>query len=494
MQDIYKIQTQENNILQRIFSIISGNQQNIEKFKQIIINVKQNLKSTKNMDDENAIAVINQALPYLDFMFPNASAEDLNKFKKYLNYYPAEEISGKILDVIDILVLNKTALSEQVFADYDMTRKVANKNIICYAPFTSLYFDISGDVNVCCANASYTLGSYPQQSIADCWYGDRLKDLRAALARKDFQYGCYYCASTLAAKNFESSMLNHYDHLADKADNQNYPVIFEFELSNICNYECIMCCGRSSSMIRKNREGLPPIKPVYDKKFVEQVAEFLPHLQKMNFLGGEPFLIPVYYDIWEKAVKLNPKIELVVTSNGSTLPIRAKELMSKLENFRVVLSIDSLQKKTYELIRKNGRFENVQKNLKYFIENNKLSTIAVSPMLQNWQDIPEIVNFCQDNNIDLHFNIVRNYLGGKVKDIHVNGEQDFIWSSKTEFSRNYRKLSELITAVTLKDCASDMLYEIIDFYNNYSFADKYQKKLDSLKNQILDWAVRNENK
>ena len=46
-----------------------------------------------------------------------------------------------------------------------------------------------------------------------------------------------------------------------------------------------MCNGDWSHLIRKNREKLPPLKMVYDKKFTEQLEEFIPNLQHALFIG-----------------------------------------------------------------------------------------------------------------------------------------------------------------------------------------------------------------
>ena len=82
-----------------------------------------------------------------------------------------------------------------------------------------------------------------------------------------------------------------------------------------------MCGGKWSSAIRKNREGLPPLKNHYDKDFVKQIREFLPFLREARFIGGEPFLINLYYDIWEAITESSqqplPEYKATVTPSSA---------------------------------------------------------------------------------------------------------------------------------------------------------------------------------
>jgi sulfatase maturation enzyme AslB (radical SAM superfamily) len=183
----------------------------------------------------------------------------------------------------------------------------------------------------------------------------------------------------------------------------------EFELSNICNLECTMCNGDFSSLIRKNREGRPPVKVVYDEAFVTQLEEFIPHLQEMKFFGGEPFLIDIYYRIWERAVTINPSIRLTVQTNGTVLNQRVKDICAK-GKFHISVSIDSLEKENYEHIRKNANFERVMENMEWFREycqtNDRFFGISTCAMRQNWHELPEFVTFCNDRQIPVFFHTV----------------------------------------------------------------------------------------
>jgi len=357
---------------------------------------------------------------------------------------------------------------------------------VCYAPFISMNFDQTGTITACCFNRKQLLGTYPNNSVAQVWNGNALKELRNALMQNDLTKGCQQCGKMIVEGNFESVLIRHFDDHADlsgalkKAPRSTgilnrlldrkrpdlTPVMLEFELSNHCNLECIMCGGKWSSAIRKNREGLPPLKSPYDKAFVEQIREFLPNLSRANFLGGEPFLIGIYYDIWEAIIEANPNIEVAITSNGTMLNQRAKLVIEQLNQCKVTLSIDSLQKETWESIRRNGKFENLRANIDWLLNAGKLRSFSVCPMIQNWKEMPEIMAFCVQHNLDIYFNIVYGQLGGKPEGGHR---------------------TDLVPEVSLKTLSRLELNEVITYYNKQSFPARQQTQLNSLITQLTSW-------
>ena len=170
-----------------------------------------------------------------------------------------------------------------------------------------------------------------------------------------------------------------------------------------------MCSGYWSSSIRAHREKLPPLRSPYDQAFVEQLEEFVPTLAGAKFLGGEPFLIERYYDIWERFRRLNPNAELSITTNATILPERARELLEELRvNFAV--SLDGFTPATYEAIRKNARFDEVMSNVEYLIDYTRRRgttlSLAICPMTYNWRELPALLEFCERRKLALHFNTV----------------------------------------------------------------------------------------
>jgi len=315
-------------------------------------------------------------------------------------------------------------LNRSIIRAYNKHRKHTDKSRICHAPFTSLNFEQNGNITACCFNRTDILGKYPQQSIRQTWDGPAAIFLRDKISSYDLGGGCKLCRILLESGNYSGTKAIHYDEYGHKSSINKIkniflknrqdailPKVFEFEISNTCNLECHMCSGYFSSTIRKNREHLPPINNPYDDAFVEQVAEFIPALTDLKFLGGEPFLIEIYYKIWDKIALINPGARVHITTNGTVLNQKVKDLLSKL-NVGIVVSIDSLVPENFEQIRVGAKLDKVLDNFHYFKELTKHKGsylgIACCAMSNNWKDLPAIVDFANKQEVSLHFNVVWN--------------------------------------------------------------------------------------
>jgi molybdenum cofactor biosynthesis enzyme MoaA len=312
-------------------------------------------------------------------------------------------------------------LSREDISKYNRFRKNTDTSVLCHAPFVNLNFDQYGNMTACCYNRVEILGRYPQDTILNAWQGSRASDFRRSIMEHNMEGGCAICMAQIRSGNYAGTKARFYDEYAKAGfwgrprpvvpDGAVLPTVLELELSNTCNLECVMCSGAFSSTIRKNREQLPPLPMVYDAAFVEQLAALMPGLTDMKFLGGEPFLIDIYYDIWETILRVNPDIRVHITTNGTVLNERAKRILRQLK-VGIVLSLDSIAPDTYAAIRRGGQLERVLQHFEFFKEitnsNNTYLSLAVCPMIQNWKEIPGLLRFATAQGCSIHFNTVVN--------------------------------------------------------------------------------------
>ncbi len=312
-------------------------------------------------------------------------------YKLLSQFYSSEKKSGP-------------GLTSEVVSHYNAARSKPNSTHICHAPFSNMYFNVHGD----CAPCWLTFiepDSYPQKSIRDIWFGEKYQSLRNHLLKYDLTHKCNVCLKNLQGGNYTSVLARAYDI----NEPREYPSMMELELSNTCNLECVMCIGELSSSIRKNRERLPAMKNAYDDNFVEQLEEFIPHLKELRFNGGEPFLINAVFKIFEKVEKLNPKLKIVIATNGTVMNYKVKEWLNKL-NIHINFSLDSLTPEIYETIRVNAHFDRVMENFlfyrQYTKEHNRTMCLMVNPMRNNWHEMPEFIRFVNKHNINIWFNTI----------------------------------------------------------------------------------------
>lgn len=288
---------------------------------------------------------------------------------------------------------------------YNRSRVTGPEPCVCHAPSRSLYFDLHGNATACCFNRVHILGKYPENSIDEIINSEKRKTLQAELCRQNFMYGCQHCHKLIEAGNFDGVEARLYDPLKDQGTN---PSEIIFELDNTCNLECTMCHEGFSSSIAKSK-GLDKIKTPYDKEFLKQLEKYIPNLKVAKFLGGEPFLINIYYEIWDLIIKINPKCKINLQTNGTVYNKKVESYLKK-GNFYIGVSIDSLQKDTFESIRKNANLDLVLENLDKIIDiskkKNNYVNLSVCPMQQNWKELPDLVNFCNNKKIFIYFNTV----------------------------------------------------------------------------------------
>jgi hypothetical protein len=197
----------------------------------------------------------------------------------------------------------------------------------------------------------------------------------------------------------------------------------------------------------------------------------------------------IYYKIWDLMYKINPNIDINITTNGSIFNNRIKEYLEKLPNMTLTVSLDSLNEKTYQFIRKNGNFKTVMNNIEEFKKLKKIKSIAFCPMIQNIYELPDIIIYCINNGLHLAINDVWGHLGGKIKGIH-EGEiyNEYIWtgSKQTKEKININN-QELIPEVVLKTLSKDKLEDIIKYLNSFNFNEYpvYDKKYKGFINSLM---------
>lgn len=289
---------------------------------------------------------------------------------------------------------------------YNNQRFYGSQQFFCYAPFRSIFVSYNGRVSPCYACKAEA--SLKNNSLEEIWNGAVFENLRQQFKAGIIPDDCSFCRGHLKNENFGSILAAKYDH--HSAHNKGFPSIVEFELGNCCNLECIMCCGELSSSIRSNREQKLPVSSMIDETFYKQFHFCLPTLRAAEFTGGDPFLIPVYEQIWNQIEKINPGIDILITTNANTMNENVKTFLSKNLRLSFNVSIDSLQKPIYEQIRKNAIFENAIQNIEIFSDytskHNTSMGFLVCPLQINRNELPDFIAFADKYNASLSYHVV----------------------------------------------------------------------------------------
>ena len=310
-------------------------------------------------------------------------------------------------------------LDQGIYKKYNKFRPEGAKPVFCYLPYTSLTFSFNGSVHVCGYNRDVLLGKYPNNSIDEIWNGEEAKKLRDHMSNNDLDYGCRHCKFFFEKEKFSNLRPLVFDKYFRNTD-ATFPLVFEFELSNECNLECQMCSGEVSSSIRKNRDKLPPLDTPYNDAFVDQLAVYIPFLKEAKFYGGEPFLIPIYYKIWDKIKEINPGLELFTITNGTHWNSKIERIITEL-NFDLAVSIDAFDKEKLERIRKNVVYEKLMENIKRFSkvcsEKGKHLSLSFTVQKDNWEQLPLVINLCNEVNAFIYVSYLERPIRFSIADL-----------------------------------------------------------------------------
>ncbi|MBU1124938.1 MAG: radical SAM protein [Candidatus Omnitrophica bacterium] len=167
-------------------------------------------------------------------------------------------------------------------------------------------------------------------------------------------------------------------------------------LSSRCNLDCIMC------EVRRSKWDIP-------EKTLHEVIELFPYLERIIWQGGEPFLLPYFSDIFDKAAKFKNLKQTIVT-NGLLITEEWAEKLAR--NFvELTFSIDGLNQEVYERIRERASFSQLMKGVaimrasrrKFNFPGMSLRLHTVI-MRSNYRDIEGFIEFAHENGFDaIHF-------------------------------------------------------------------------------------------
>lgn len=182
-----------------------------------------------------------------------------------------------------------------------------------------------------------------------------------------------------------------------------------FDITQYCNGECKYCFTNSVKL-----------KKEYDNELsTDEIVGVLNNLieigiKKVSIGGGEPFLKEI-----EKIIeKTNKEMSFSITSNGTILSENFLRQFKSNKNIKLTISLDSLSNEKSNLIRKNINVNKVIKNIRKICqdeETRKRLCIRTTISKINYQDIYEIIDFCEENKIvNLKVNSTNEF--GRAKD------------------------------------------------------------------------------
>ena len=177
-------------------------------------------------------------------------------------------------------------------------------------------------------------------------------------------------------------------------DKYERPILsLRITITNRCNVNCLYC--HHDGMVRSKDE-MTADELYTICKIAKKIG-----VRKIRLSGGEPLIRKDIVEIVQKIASLDFK-DISLTTNGTFLEEYAKDLKDAGLN-RVNVSLDTLNRETYEFITKKDYLESAKKGILKAVEVGlypvKINMVIMKDINQN--EIKEMFKFCRDNDIVL---------------------------------------------------------------------------------------------
>jgi MoaA/NifB/PqqE/SkfB family radical SAM enzyme len=173
------------------------------------------------------------------------------------------------------------------------------------------------------------------------------------------------------------------------------PITAQIEPTLRCNLACRMCV-RTELGVPLGEMSFETFKSIIDK--LDTIVKI--HLQGQ----GEPFLARDLFQMIDYAASKGIVVNL--TSNATLFTEKIVERICQSQINKMILSVDSTEKETYESIRKLAKFDIVIAGIKRLTAKRKETgakfklAIAAVVMKKNMQEIPKFVQFARELGVE----------------------------------------------------------------------------------------------
>ncbi len=250
-----------------------------------------------------------------------------------------------------------------------IVRQRPEPDVVCVTPWTTMEIvDPDGKVRQCCSTwTEGHRGDVIGSSMMAVWNGPGYQLARRRMASATLDDLCLPICSRLHDRKFDEkrfriqsgsdtfvkNQLLLAEEIAQRKDViESMPLRMALCPSTYCNYNCIMCDhGRSP------RRELP-------ESIWEELPRFLPTLQSLTLLGGEPLANAHTWQFLRSLdVEKYPDLAIDLVTNGSLMTEHALAHIEKCAFGDVTISFNAGTAEVYSRVQRGIEFEQVQKNL-----------------------------------------------------------------------------------------------------------------------------------
>jgi MoaA/NifB/PqqE/SkfB family radical SAM enzyme len=310
--------------------------------------------------------------------------------------------------------------------------------VFCDKPFNHNYIHPDGRIRLCCTTKQnlytenkYNLFNAGEHTVTDYWNSARMKEVRRRMIAGEKIKDCERCyqQEQQGVQSLRSTD-DMEEYIRDTLPDGTYTkpaTTMQIQMGNICNLKCKMCSQMYSHMHgmetleigKQDPDWLHWVReqganvnnwtndlgrkeewyknPETKQKMFDHISK---NIQQLVVIGGEPTLIPEFYELFEVCERegtLGDKDITLVTNLTNTNP-RMTQWLPKLKSWSIWASVDGIKERT-EYIRYPSRWDKVLESLEFYKQNlgtNGKITLSPAVQLLNIDQLDDIIKWWKD--------------------------------------------------------------------------------------------------
>ena len=169
--------------------------------------------------------------------------------------------------------------------------------------------------------------------------------------------------------------------------------------------------------------------PTTNENFYDNLKIIFPNLKRMEFFGGEPFLIKKHFEVLKYAIEkgYSKNIFIKYNTNGTQYPKElVEDIFPHFKRVFIAFSIDDVAER-FEYQRYPAKWEQVKDNIQRFTEltNVNLGTeICITVSIFNILSIDELLSWINTTTLDgIYFNILYDPQEWNIQSLPLEAKQ-----------------------------------------------------------------------
>jgi len=310
--------------------------------------------------------------------------------------------------------------------------------VFCDKPFNHNYIHTNGKMRLCCTTVQdiptdngYNLFDANRHTIEDYWNSDRMKEIRKMMIAGEKIRDCERCyrQEEQGVQSLRSTYRMQ-DYIKDTLPDGTFTqpaTTMQVQMGNICNLKCKMCSQMYSHMHGLETKEIGEQDPEWLHWVKEQGANvnnwtnelgikqewyknkdvkykifqhISQNIKSLNVIGGEPTLIPEFYEMFDYCDQqgtLGDKSVTIVTNLTNTNS-KLTAWLPKLKDWKIWASVDGVGERT-EYIRYPSKWNKILESLEFYRNLlGKNGNITLSPAVQllNIDQLDDIIKWWLD--------------------------------------------------------------------------------------------------